>query len=256
MLADKGEYLTSESTMYRLLKKNKCLAPRGIRKLPEIRLLAQPIATQPNRIWSWDITYLRTSTKGIFYYLYLVLDVYSRKIVGWNIYTRECSILATNFIKETILKNQADTSKLRIHSDNGAPMKSHTMIETLKLLGVIQTLSRPAKSNDNPFSESLFKTIKYTPQFPYNGFNLLDDAKEWMIKFVAWYNKIHLHSGIKFVTPEARHNGSDQKILEQRKMVYEKARLKKPYRWSKNIRNWMPIKEVSLTYGKKNKNAA
>ena len=142
---------------------------------------------------------------------------------------------------ENICKNQ-----IVVHSDNGGPMKGATMLATMQSLGVIPSLSRPSVSNDNPFSESLFKTLKYCPQYPSKPFTSIEDAQKWVDEFVQWYNKEHLHSGIKFVTPESRHNQADKAILEKRKNVYRIARAKNPKRWSRETRNWQHIARVKL----------
>ena len=143
---------------------------------------------------------------------------------------------------------------LTLHADNGGPMKGATMLATLQKLHVAPSFSRPSVSDDNPYSESLFKTLKYRPSFPDGAFASLAEAREWVTRFVHWYNTEHLHSGIRFVTPESRHFGDDTEILRKRTLVYEKAKLDNPLRWSRQTRNWSVIEEVRLNPGKDKKN--
>jgi transposase InsO family protein len=150
-------------------------------------------------------------------------------------------VLEAACLEEGVKKNQ-----VLLHSDNGSPMKGATMLATLQRLGVIPSFSRPSVSNDNPYSEALFRTLKYSSIYPEKPFESLQTAREWVNKFVKWYNYQHLHSGIKFTTPEQRHNGDDEKILKDRTKVYLKAKSIYPHRWSKGIRNWSKIKEVKL----------
>jgi len=251
-LADKGIYLASESSYYRVLKDAKQLShrqkarPTGQRKKP--RALT---ASGPNQIYSWDITYLPTAVKGIFVYLYLVMDIYSRKIVGWQVYEDESSTLAGELMTDICQREGISPNQVTLHSDNGSPMKGATMLATLQELGVIPSFSRPSVSNDNPYSESLFRTLKYTPEYPGRPFLDLLAARTWVQGFVAWYNHQHLHSAINFVTPEQRHKGLDVAILAHRKQVYEQAKAKHPERWSGDTRNWEPVEEVYLNPEKK-----
>ena len=191
-------------------------------------------------MWSWDITYLRTEVAGQFFYLYLMLDIYSRKIVGWEVHDVERAEYAAELLKRTILaEGISDGAQAPVlHSDNGSPMKGATMIATMQALGVMPSFSRPSVSNDNPFSESLFRTLKGCPQWPEGPFQSLDQARQWVYGFVQWYNHEHRHSGIGFVTPVQRHTGKDEQILSQRKAVYEQAKKNRPERWSGNTRNW------------------
>ncbi len=245
-LADKGQYIASESTFYRILNEEKLLVHRlksnpRVHKKPE-----ELVASRPNQIWSWDITYLKAAIKGTYYYLYLPMDIFSRMIVHWEIHERENSDLASEMIKKACVLQKIDKNQIVLHSDNGGPMKGATMLATLQFLGVAPSFSRPHVSDDNPFSEALFKTLKYCSSFPERGFASLEEAKIWVEKFVNWYNNIHLHSGISFVTPASRHNGNDVKILNNRHDVYVMAQAKNPSRWSKGTRNWSQIKEVEL----------
>ena len=246
-LADKGIYLASESSFYRVLKAEKQLKHR--QKSKPARTVKKPralVATAPNQIYSWDITYLPTQVKGIFLYLYLIMDIYSRKIVGWQVYENESSAQAADLMTDICQREGIKPNQVTLHSDNGSPMKGATMLATLQQLGVIPSFSRPSVSNDNPYSESLFRTLKYRPEYPEQPFSTLDAARDWVHFFVDWYNKEHLHSSIKFITPEQRHTGQDEEILERRKEVYQQAKLVNPNRWSNEIRNWDVIKEVYL----------
>ena len=186
-LADKGEYIGSESTFYRILKEKNLLTHRAksnprVHKKPE-----ELMALGPNEIWSWDITYLKAAIKGTYYYLYLPMDVFSRKIVHWEIHESENAELASGVIEEACRVNKIGKNQIVYHADNGGPMKGATMLATLERLGVAPSFSRPRVSNDNPYSESLFKTLKYCPGFPERGFASLDEAREWVGKFVNWY---------------------------------------------------------------------
>lgn len=249
-LADQGEYVASESSFYRILKAEKMLTHRS-RSNPRTHSKPEElVALKPNQIWSWDITYLRAAIKGTYYYLYLPMDLFSRKIVHWEVHENENTELASGMITKACFVNQIQEDQIVLHSDNGGPMKGATMLATLQRLGVAPSFSRPSVSNDNPYSESLFKTLKYCPSFPERGFANIDDAREWVKRFVHWYNNIHLHSGINFVTPASKHCGSDGKILEKRHKVYELARLRNPNRWSKQTRNWSMVNIVKLNPGK------
>lgn len=246
LLADEGQYIASESTMYRLLKKENQLSHRAASKARSSYKPKAITALQPNQVYSWDITYLMSTCKGKFFYLYLFMDIYSRKIVGWQVYDRESSEYAADVLEAICIAEGVQKNQLILHSDNGSPMKGATMLVTLQKLGVIPSFSRPSVSNDNPYSESLFRTVKYTPKYPEKPFANLETAREWMAEFVQWYNHEHLHSGIKFVTPIQRHEGRDEKILKHRKEVYLKAKKAHPHRWSQEVRNWGKIDEVLL----------
>jgi len=208
------------------------------------------IATAPNQLWSWDITYLKTTVSGIYFYLYMFIDIFSRKIVGWNIYKTESATIASNLVKHICLSENINQNELFLHSDNGAPMKGATMLMTLKELGVSASFSRPSVSDDNPFSESLFKTLKYNKCFIKEPFETLAEAIENIDLFVNWYNYEHQHSAIKFVTPDQRHKKQDLDILAARDAVYKAAKERTPSRWSGNTRNWDYINLVSLNPGK------
>lgn len=245
-LADSGEYICSERTLYRLLKNEGMLLHRGKVRAPQKRICPRLTATRSDQVYSWDITYLPTNIKGKFYYLYLFVDIYSRYIVGWHIDECQDNKIAAKVFKEICLKSNILADQLTLHADNGGPMKGATMLATMQTLGVIKSFSRPATSNDNPFSEALFKTVKYCPSYPRKPFQSIEQCKAWMISFTEWYNKEHRHSGIKFVTPYQRHHGFEKEILVKRQCVYEAAKLKNPNRWSGASRCWEPAKEVHI----------
>ncbi len=157
---------------------------------------------------------------------------------------------AAEMIESACFLNGVKKDQVTLHSDNGGPMKGATMLATLQRLGVAPSFSRPSVSNDNPFSESLFKTMKYCPSFPERCFASLEEAKAWVEKFVKWYNEIHLHSGINFVTPASKHQGLDKAILAKRRATYERARKRNPNRWSRDVRNWSHIEVVELNPGR------
>ena len=245
-LADQGEYIASESSFYRILRSEKMLVHRS-KSSPRVHTKPDAlVALRPNQIWSWDITYLKAAITGTYYYLYLPMDIFSRMIVHWEIHEKENAELASSMISKACLSNGIKEGEIVLHSDNGGPMKGATMLATLQRLGVIPSFSRPSVSNDNPYSESLFKTLKYCPSFPERGFSSIEDAREWMKKFVNWYNNIHLHSGINFVTPASKHCGVDKEILKKRHEIYEQAKLRNPNRWSGKTRNWSAVTIVNL----------
>ena len=249
-LADQGIYLASESTFYRVLREAGQLAHRGKAK-PATHQRPPPIrANAPNRLWSWDITYLATTVKGQFFYLYLIMDIFSRKIVGWEVYDTESAEHAASVFRKAHLREGVAATSLVLHSDNGSPMKGATMLATLHQLGVTPSFSRPSVSNDNPYSEALFKTLKYHPGCPDQPFDTVDDARAWVDRFQAWYNDSHRHSGIRFVTPNERHCGNDKAILEQRTTLYEQAKSNHPERWSGSTRNWKRVDSVCLNPGR------
>ena len=247
MLADNGQYIASESSFYRILSAEKQLKHR--QKMNVTKQIKKPRAlkaTSSNQVYSWDITYLPSVVKGVFFYLYLVMDIYSRKIVGWQVYEEESSALAADLMTDICQREDIKQNQITLHSDNGSPMKGATMLATLQALGIMHSFSRPSVSNDNPYSESLFRTLKYRPEYPDAAFENLMAARVWVTGFVDWYNNQHLHSAIKFVTPHQRHTGEEQKILENRKQVYKQAKLNNPTRWSGEIRNWDRINSVYL----------
>jgi transposase InsO family protein len=239
ILADRGIYLASESSFYRVLRRANLLHHRGKVSKPSSFKPKTYTATQANRVWSWDITYLASSIRGQFFYLYLFMDIYSRKVVGWEIYGNESSEQAAEVLRKARLSESiAPQSELVLHSDNGSPMKGATMLATMHKLGVVPSFSRPSVSNDNAYSESLFKTLKYAPSYPSKPFESLEQARQWVHVFVDWYNNKHRHSSLQYVTPVQRHIGEDTEILGRRKKVYAKAKSANPQRWSGDTRNW------------------
>lgn len=246
-LADEGIYLASESTMYRLRRRFELQeTKRQPSRTHVTRSTTVHKANGPNQVWSWDITYLPTTVRGRFLYLYLVLDVWSRRIVGWRVHERESAELAASMVRDICDEDGIDSNGLILHSDNGLPMRGSTMIATLQALGIVPSFSRPHVSDDNPYSEALFRTLKHGPAYPRLPFASLEAAAHWVARFVTWYNAEHRHSAIRFVTPNHRHYGDEQRILARRTALYERARRIKPERWLKHSRNWTPIGAVVL----------
>ena len=243
ILASEGVYLASESTMYRIMHEERLLSHRRKSKAPVNREKPRLTATGPDQVYSWDITWLKSPVSGLYFYLYLVVDVFSRRIVQWEIHERESSALAAAMLLR--LSDQKILRGIMLHSDNGAPMKGLSMLATMQQLGVMPSFSRPHVSTDNPYSESLFRTLKYQPNFP-GHFESEDAAIQWMRGFVHWYNHEHLHSGIGFVTPHERHYGKDQAILDRRRETYRIARERHPARWSREPRSWKRIETVYI----------
>ena len=247
ILADEGIYIASESTFYRILREEKQLVHRApSRPATKRHRPEEYIATGPGQVWSWDITYIRGPVRGAFFYLYVVMDVWSRKIVGSALEETESAERAQAMVAAALRREGVRRDQLVIHSDNGSPMKAATLLAFLQGNGVAQSFSRPSVSNDNPYSEALFRTAKYRPEYPRKPFPSLAAARAWAGWFVGWYNTEHLHSAIRFVTPEQRHSGQDVAILERRAALYEAARAKNPRRWTRGIRNWTRIEEVAL----------
>lgn len=246
-LADQQRYIASESTFYRVLRDANQLAHRRVERAAQKRSKPRALcATEPNQLFTWDISYLPTTVHGLYFYLYLFLDVFSRKIVGWQVYAEESSANASEVMQDLCRREQIAPGQLVLHSDNGGSMKGATMLATLRALGVMASLSRPAVSNDNPYSESLFKTLKYRPEYPLNPLVDLAAARAWATTLVRWYNHEHRHSAIRFVTPAQRHAHLDQAILRQRSAVYAIARANNPLRWKRATRNWRRIDIVHL----------
>ena len=246
-LADKGVYVASESTMYRELRKADQLRHRRSERPAQPRSKPEGFsATAPNQLYSWDITYLPSTVRGMYFYLYAFIDIFSRKLVGWQVYERESSELASDVLHDICMREQIAPQQLVLHSDNGSPMKGASMLAMLNSLGVTPSLSRPAVSNDNPFSESVFRTLKYRPDYPKKPFGSLAEAREWVQRFTQWYNDGHQHSAIGFVTPSQRHANKDVAILKQRGEVYSRAQSANPQRWSGATRNWKRVAIVHL----------
>ena len=246
-LADQGRYVASESTLYRLLRQAGQLAHRRLERAAYKRHKPRAlVATAPNQVYCWDITYLPTQVRGTYFYLYLFVDLFSRKIVGWQVFDCESAELASQLLVDICQRQAVAPHQLTVHSDNGAPMKGETMLATMQRLGVAASRSRPAVSNDNPFSEALFRTLKYRPELPVKPLQDLLQTRRWAAELVHWYNHEHHHSAIGFVTPQQRHERLDEAILNERAKVYATARQAYPNRWSGKARNWAPITEVHL----------
>lgn len=250
ILADRNEYIASESTFYRILREEGELAHRGNAKPNKRRKPKAYVASGPNQVWSWDITYLRSPIRGVFFYLYLIVDIYSRKIVGFRVEDRESPDLASSLVAQAVAAEGVDADQLVLHADNGGPMKGSTMLATLQRLGIVASFSRPSVSDDNPYSEALFRTLKYRPGFPRKPFATLSVAHEWVAAFVGWYNDQHLHSSIRYVTPADRHACRDKPILAKRHALYRAAKARTPRRWTGNTRNWKPVGAVYLNPAK------
>lgn len=245
ILLQEGKYIGSEKTIYRVLKENNQIHHRentrnrkGRKKPPEKK------ANKSNQVWCWDITWLKTSVKGIFYYLYMIIDIYDRYIVGWSIHKEESEEhsrkLFYSLYKEKNIKFE------HVHSDNGKPMRGTTLQAFLLGMNVSTSFNRPRVSNDNPYIESLFRTYKYKVEYP-NRFETIEEAKKWTEDFVNWYNTEHLHSGIKYVTPSQMRSGEAFKILKKRKETLTQAKLNNPERWgSRKIKDWECIETVKL----------
>lgn len=246
ILADRNIYLASEASFYRVMREFSLLTHRRRSKKPERRNVPRLHATKPDQIWSWDITYLKGPRTGTFFYLYMIIDIFSRKIISARVYTQESSALAAEFVEEAVYHAGLNSTCLTLHSDNGGPMRGAPLQATLQKLGVASSFSRPRTSDDNPFSESLFKTFKYGYSYPKSGFESMTAAEQFVAEFVKWYNEDHLHSAIHWVTPESRHKGEDLALLENRIRVYNLAKMRNPLRWSGKIRNWNRINWVSL----------
>ena len=255
-LADTGIYLASESTMYRILQREKQLTHR-LSSSPKRHQRPSPQeATGPNQVWSWDITFLPSQVRGLYFYLYMIMDIFSRKIVGWTIQPEQTSAHAAALIEQTCLDEGIEHHQIILHSDNGSPMKGATMLAKLEALGVVPSFSRPSVSDDNPYSEALFRTLKYHPRFPLTDrFATIFDARAWMVKFAKWYNTEHLHSGLKFITPEQRHTGVDNEVMDNRRRVYQQAKEQHPERWSGNTRDWKLPTIVTLNANRKKRMA-
>lgn len=245
-LADRGVYLASESTFYRLLHVEGLMAHRSASRPRTVVRPEELVATGPNRVWSWDITYIPSPVRGKFYYLYLFLDVWSRRIMKAVVLEEESAEHAARLLHQACEEHGILPGTLFVHSDNGGPMKGATMLATMQNLGIVHSFSRPSVSNDNPYSESLFRTLKYGPSYPRKPFASLDAAWAWVERFVDWYNHRHLHSAIGFVTPDDRHHGRDVPKLLARRDVYEAARSRHPRRWARSSRRWDAPATVAL----------
>jgi putative transposase len=249
MLADEGIYLASESTFSRVLRAHGQTTRRGRAKAPAAtRPPTTHIATAPCQVWCWDMTYLPAHVQGRWFHLYLIMDLYSRKIVGWEVHDNDNAAHAAHLLQRTAWAEGIATlaDKPVLHGDNGSTLKATTVLAMLHWLGVKPSYSRPRVSDDNAFVESLFRTAKYRPEFPAAGFADLAQARAWAADFVQWYNHDHRHSSIGYVTPAQRHEGDDHAILAARHALYTQMRERNPARWSGPTRNWTPVGAVTL----------
>jgi transposase InsO family protein len=225
-LADDGIYIASESSFHRVLRGQGQMNRRGRAQPPRTsRPPTTHIATRPAEVWCWDVTFLPAQIQGRWFYLYLILDLYSRKIVGFEVHDTDSADHAAHLARRTALAEGIHAMPTRpvLHGDNGAPLKATTVLAMLHWLGIKPSYSRPRVSDDNAFAEALFRTVKYRPEFPSKGFVDLDAARQWTAWFVQWYNVEHRHSGIRYVTPAQRHAGQDRPLLEARHAVYQDA---------------------------------
>ena len=246
ILADRGRYVASESTFYRILRRYKENIRRGRSKRPTKRKAPQLVASAPNDIWATDITWLPGPVVGMFFYLYAIIDIYSRKIVGFEVYEVESSENLRNVLSKAISKLKGIKPKI-FHSDNGSPMKGQTLMELLYSLNISKTFSRPRVKNDNAHIESFFKTLKYFPAYPYEGLKDITEARQWVTQFMKIYNDIHLHSGINYVTPSQKYEQKDIEILNNRSITYQKAMKNNPKRWSmKKTRDFTPTGSTTV----------
>jgi len=245
-LTDQGVYIASESSFYRILREADEQHHRGRSRKP--RASTPPkgyCATGPNQVWSWDITYLPTLVRGIFFYLYMIMDVFSRKIVGWEVHAEESGFNAGIWSIKRFCLKAAPRRRRYFTKTKVCHRKASPCGRNWKHWGD-HLLQPPHVSDDNPYSEALFRTVKYRPDYPYRGFESLEEARRWVLEFLRSYNHDHQHSAIRFVTPCRRHDGEDHDILAARRRVYEEAKARHPERWNGNIRNWEPVAEVWL----------
>jgi putative transposase len=247
-LADEGIYVASEASFHRVLREHGQMQHRGRARPP--RSAGPPsthVATGPGQVWCWDVTFLNARVQGRWFYLYVILDLWSRKIVGFEVHGTDQAEHAAHLVRRTALAEgiHARATRPVLHGDNGPSVKATTVAAMLHWLGIAPSHSRPRVSDDNAYAEALFRTAKYRPEFPSRGFADLAEARQWAAAFVLWYNHHH-HSGIRYVTPAQRHAGGDGPILAARHALYQQAREANPRRWSGPTRNWTPIGAVTL----------
>ena len=229
-LLEEGRYLCSIRTMYRLLATNDEVRERRAVASHPVYTKPELLATRPNEVWSWDITKLKGPVKWTYYYLYVILDIFSRYVTGWMIAERESATLAQRLITETCAKQQIVADQLTLHADRGSSMRSKIVAQLLADLGVTKTHSRPHVSNDNPFSESQFKTLKYRPEFP-RRFGCLQDTRAFACEFFPWYNSEHRHSGLALYTPADVHYGRVEQVHQSRQATLDAAYQRHPNRF-------------------------
>lgn len=230
ILLDEGRYLCSPRTMSRILEANAEVRERRDQLAHPAYSKPELLATRPNEVWSWDITKLLGPAKWTYYYLYVILDIFSRYVVGWMVAHREAAVLATRLIEAAAAKQNIRPEQLTIHADRGSPMKSKAVAQLLDDLGITKTHGRPHVSNDNPYSESQFKTLKYDPTFP-DRFGSAQHARDQCRAFFPWYNAEHRHSGIGYLTPEVVHFGRAERVIENRRLVLDAAYATHPERF-------------------------
>jgi putative transposase len=239
-LLDEGQYFCSIRTMYRILEQEGESRERREQLVHPAYRKPELLATAPNQLWSWDITKLRGPVKWTYFYLYVILDVFSRYVAGWMIAPRESAELAKQFIEEAIVKHQVPAGQLTIHADRGRVMKSKPVAFLMADLGVAKSHSRPYVSDDNPYSESQFRTLKYRPEFP-DRFGCIQDSRAFCQQFFRWYNQEHRHSGIGLLTPAMVHFGDAQSVLERRQLVLNAAYLAHPDRFVRRPPRPLPL---------------
>jgi len=243
-LLDEGIYLCSVRTMYRILQKQGEVRERRNQLCHPVYPKPELLATGPNQVWSWDITKLKGPVKWTYYHLYVVLDIFSRYVVGWMLASRECNTLAQKLIEQSCEKQSVGRGQLIVHADRGPSMNSKPVALLLADLGVTKSHSRPHVSNDNPFSEAQFKTLKYRPDFP-ERFGSLEDARSFCQRFFSWYNSEHYHSGISYLIPQQVQFGLSNQIVKEREAVLKKAYQKYPGRFKQGIPKPLPVPEAA-----------
>lgn len=234
-LLDEGTYLCSERQMYRVLTERGLVRERRRGHVHHNYTTPRLVASGPNQVWTWDITALRGPTKGVRYFLYTILDIFSRKTVGWALHESESEKHSRRLIRETYKRYGIDPSTLTIHADRGGPMIAGTVAELLNELGVAKSHSRPRVSNDNPYIEAHFKTLKYRPDYPAR-FDSISHARAWCRTFFTWYNEVHYHSGIGYLRPADLHDGTHNVIIERRQTTLDAAAAAHPERFTKHPR--------------------
>ena len=228
-LLDKGIYLASDRTFYRILKRNNALSHRSESKGGTSKHKPDElVATAKNQVWMWDITWIKTDVRGIYYYAYVIEDLFDRSIVGWMIFENESDVHAKELFEAACLKEKAHPKF--VHSDNGEPMKGITLVAFYYQLGIIPSFSRPRVSDDNPYIESFFKSVKYICGYP-SCFRTIDGARRWFADFIDWYNNSHMHSGLQYVTPAQKRSGQYISIFSERNRIINEARFAHPERW-------------------------
>ncbi len=252
-LLDENEYLASESTIYRILRERNAISHRSetregsSRKKPEERT-----ATAPNQVWMWDITWLKSPVTGIWFYAYVIIDLFDRSVISWAIHNEESDVHSAELFRQACQKHGC--SPKFVHSDNGNPMKGITLVGLFYQLGIVPSYSRPRVSDDNPYIESFFKTLKYTPGYP-DHFSSIDHARTWMADFVDWYNNRHWHSGMQYITPMQKRKGEHHRIFASRNRTLFEAKVRFPERWGRRDTRKYNVKEQEILNPTKRKPA-